>query len=66
VVLGIAAEGVKVGHLHGFFDAGDVDCRHWVGGRNAARTEGHALGRYRRLGGADGRYRGGGDRPRRC
>ncbi len=53
VVLGITPKGVKVGHLHGFFDAGDIDCRHWVGGRDAAGTEGHALGRYRGLRRAD-------------
>ena len=52
VVLGVPSEGVELGHLHGFFYAGDVDSRHWVGGRDATRAEGEAL-RYRGLRRAD-------------
>lgn len=37
VVLGVAPEGIKVRHAHGFFDGSDIDRRHRVCGGNPAR-----------------------------
>lgn len=49
-VLSVTAKLVEGLGLHGFLNGEDVDGGHWVEARNAAaRGNGHALVRYRRL-----------------